>query len=94
MSKNSTTNGGTPYERDRAAIERAEQEWAETWLSGVASGSQSMSQRRLSSVESRPGGLSTAAAIAKAKGVHLAVLTDDRGIEVVIASRDPIRVIC
>ena len=68
--------------------------WAAAWLDAVADGSLTMSQRALSSVEGRGGGLGAVVAAARARGVHLAVLTDDRGRELVTASVHPIRVLC
>lgn len=68
--------------------------WATDWLSAVASGSLTMSQRKLSSVESRGGGLDAVVAVAREQGVHLALLIDDKGQELVAASTHPIRVLC
>lgn len=68
--------------------------WTENWLASVADGTQTMSQRMLTRVEERPGGLKAVCAVAQAKGVHLAVFTDDHGVELVAASRHPIRVLC
>lgn len=69
-------------------------DWAERWLDAVASGEATMSQRRLSSVETRGGGLDSVASLARARGVHLVVLTDDQGNELVAASKHPFRVVC
>ena len=68
--------------------------WTENWLASVADGTQTMSQRMLSRVEERPGGLDAVCAVARARGVHLAVFIDDHGVELVAASRHPIRVLC
>lgn len=68
--------------------------WAAKWLSSVADGMLSMSQRKLSSIEARGGGLEAVTAAARARGVHLALLLDDRGQELVAASMHPIRVLC
>lgn len=68
--------------------------WAAAWLDGVASGASTMSQRRLSSIEARGGGLAAVRRLAQARGVHLLRLTDDRGDELVAASRHPFGVIC
>lgn len=70
-----------------------ETEWAEAWLSRVADGSLTMSQRKLSSLEAH-GGVALARSVAKRLGVHLAIIVDDRGQELVAASAHPIRVIC
>ena len=68
--------------------------WATTWLNAVASGAATMSQRKLSSVEKRGGGLPAVQALAREKGVHLLLLTDDKGNELIAASRHPFRVVC
>ena len=68
--------------------------WAANWLSLVVDGTLTMSQRKLSSIETRGGGLEAVTAAARARGVHLAVLVDDRGQELVTASTHPIRVLC
>lgn len=68
--------------------------WAGEWLDGVADGSNTMSQRKLSSVERLGGGLDAVRAVAERKGVHLVVLEDDTGTELVAASKRPFRVIC
>lgn len=67
--------------------------WADEWLGAVADGTLTMSQRKLTTVEAR-GGLDAMATVARRHGVHLAVLVDDHGDELVAASRHPIRVIC
>ena len=69
-------------------------EWATTWLDTVADGSNTMSQRKLSSVEKRGGGIEALKAVAKAKGVHLLLVEDDKGNELVAASVKPFQVIC
>jgi len=53
-----------------------------------------MSQRKLSSVEQRGGGLGLVKAIAEQKGVHLVLLKDDTGTDLVAASKEPFTVIC
>ncbi|HEY0778865.1 MAG TPA: hypothetical protein VGD56_12925 [Gemmatirosa sp.] len=68
--------------------------WATAWLARVAAGELTMSQRALTSVETRGGGLDAVVAVAKAQGVHLALLVDDRGQELVAASTHPIQVLC
>ena len=69
-------------------------EWTEAWLNGVADGSNTMSQRKLTVIEKRGGGLRAVQAAAKKKGVHLVLLTDDKGNELVAASTQPFKVIC
>lgn len=68
--------------------------WAQRWIAGVADGTFTMSQRKRSAVEARGGGLTAVRRLAEANGVHLLLLTDDRGAELVAASRSPFQVIC
>lgn len=68
--------------------------WAAEWLDGVADGSHTMSQRKLSSVETRGGGLEAVTALARERGVHLLLLEDDKGNELVAASTKPFEVVC
>lgn len=67
--------------------------WAEEWLESVASGVNTMSQRKLSSIQ-KQGGLDAVKRIAEKKGVHLVQITDDKGDELVAASVNPFTVIC
>ena len=69
-------------------------QWAAGWLDGVADGTYSMSQRKRSSVETRGGGLEAVKVLAVERGVHLLLLEDDRGNELVTASAKPFSVIC
>jgi hypothetical protein len=64
------------------------------WLDAVARGEQTMSQRQLARLELVAGGLEAVRAAAVARNVHLAIVVDDRGVELVAASRHPIRVLC
>lgn len=68
-------------------------EWAEEWLTSVANGSNTMSQRKLSSV-TKHGGIESVKGIAQQKGVHLLQVTDDKGVELIAASTQPFMVIC
>ena len=68
--------------------------WTNAWLAPVADGKATMSQRTLTRVAARPGGVDAVCAAARMLGVHLAVIVDDRGVELVAASRHPIRVLC
>ncbi len=68
--------------------------WAVEWLDGVADGSYTMSQRKRSSVEARGGGLEAVKALARERGVHLLLLEDDKGDELVAASTKPFEVVC
>ena len=67
--------------------------WVTNWLESLTTGSSTMSQRMLSSIEHH-GGLDAAKALAKEKGVHLLLLEDDKGNKLVAASLKPFEVIC
>ena len=69
-------------------------QWAAAWLDTVADGSNTMSQRKLSSIEKHGGGIDAVKAIAKEKGVHLLLLEDDKGNELVAASTKSFKVVC
>lgn len=69
-------------------------QWAEEWLDSVVSGASTMSQRKVSSINKRGGGLDVVKNIAQQKGVHLLQITDDEGNELVAASTKPFTVIC
>ncbi len=75
-------------------MNKTEDEWTKTWLDSVADGSNTMSQRKLSSIEKRGGGISAVKALAKRKGMHLLLLEDDKGNELVAASMKPFKVVC
>ncbi len=68
--------------------------WAPDWLNRVAEGGSAMSQRKRSTVELRGGGLDAVRTVAKEKGVHLLLLQDDHGEELIAASTRPFLVIC
>ena len=68
--------------------------WATVWLDAVVAGSATMSQRKLSSVEKRGGSLAAVRELAREKGVHLLLLTDDQGNELIAASLHPFQVVC
>jgi hypothetical protein len=72
----------------------AEIEWATTWLEAVAKGESTMSQRKLTSIQTRGGGIDAVRAVAAEKGVHLLLLEDDKGNELVAASTKPFAVLC
>lgn len=69
-------------------------EWTNEWLDSVADGSNTMSQRKLSSIEKRGGGLDAVKAVAEQKGVHLLLVEDDKGNELIAASTKPFKVVC
>lgn len=52
-----------------------------------------MSQRARSAIDAH-GGIEAAVAIARANGVHLVELTDDKGKLLVAANREPFRALC
>lgn len=68
-------------------------QWAENWLNGVADGTYTMRQRKLSSVEKR-GGLEAVKTLAEERGVHLLLLEDDKGDTLLAASVKPFQVVC
>ncbi len=69
------------------------EQWLTTWLESVADGSSTMSQRTLASIE-KHGGLGAAVVAALEKKVHLLLVEDDEGREIVAASKKPFKVIC
>ncbi len=75
-------------------MDKSAEQWAGEWLDGVANGSSTMSQRKVSSIEKRGGGIEAVAALAKQKGVHLLRLEDDKGNELIAASTKPFEVVC
>ncbi len=64
------------------------------WLDRVAADAGLMSQRRLTTLQRQPGGLRRVTQRARARGVHLAVLTDDHGVALVAASVHPFKILC
>ena len=68
--------------------------WASEWLDGVADGTYTMSQRKLSSVDEKGGGIEVVRRVAEAKSVHLLILEDDKGDVLVAASVKPFTVVC
>ena len=68
--------------------------WIAAWLDAVAAGENTMSQRKLTSIKKNGGGLEAAKAAAKEKSVHLLLLGDDKGNELVAASLKPSKVVC
>ena len=68
-------------------------QWATDWISSVADGSNTMSARKLTSIDKRGRGFKAVAAIAKRQKAHLLLFEDDKGSEVVAASKKPFKVI-
>ncbi len=63
--------------------------WATEWLDAVASGTDATSQRQLAAVLQRGGGLPAIRTLARSRGLHLRLLTDDRGDRHIAASLQP-----
>ena len=84
-----TAGGG---KRPQPSAASTQERWLAGWME-AASRDGAMSQRRLASIEAYGGGLEAAAAAARAAGVHLVLLTDDKGDKLVAASRHPFKVI-
>jgi hypothetical protein len=73
----------------------AEQEqWVIAWLQTVEAGLNTMSQRRLTSIEKHAGSLDLVRTVAQRMGVHLLLVEDEEGNEIVAASMKPFKVIC
>ena len=70
------------------------EEWAREWLDTVASGKATMSQRLLSTLEARGGGVSVVKKLAQDRSVHLVLVVDENDQELVAASRHPFEIIC
>ena len=66
--------------------------WLDKWMR-AASRDGAMSQRKASAIKAKGGGMAAAAAAAHAAGIHLVLLTDDQGVEIVAASRRPFKII-
>ncbi len=71
-----------------------QKQWVIGWLKTVQSGLNTMSQRRLTSIERHAGGLDLVKSVAGEMGVHLLLVEDDEGNEIVAASLKPFKVIC
>ncbi len=77
----------------RIANSATTDQWISTWLDAVADGSSTMSQRSLSSIEQH-GGLGAVTVAALERQVHLLLVEDEAGREIVAASKKPFKVIC
>ena len=69
------------------------EKWASNWIKSVADGSNTMSARRVTSIERNGGGLEAVAIEAKKQKVHLVLLEDDKGIKQVAASIKPFTIL-
>lgn len=70
-----------------------QEQWVQDWLKSVVNGRNTMSQRRVTSIEKHVS-LNTVKRIAKRVGVHLLLVEDDEGNKVLAASTKPFKVIC
>ena len=75
-------------------IKEDQEKWTRDWLQGVIDGSNPMSQRKLTSIEKHAGNLEAIKSMAQEMGVHLLLVEDDAGNELVAASLKPFTVIC
>lgn len=80
--------------KKNAYLAASEKRWAIQWLDAVAAGSITMSQRKMSSVERLGGGIDEVRVLARKRGVHLLQFMDDKGDELVAASKAEFKVIC
>ncbi len=71
----------------------SENAWTTGWLDDVACGKSKMSQRKVSSIETKGGGLAVVKREALKRGVHLVRLEDEKGNDLVAASKKPFTVI-
>lgn len=71
-----------------------QEQWVIGWLKTVQTGLNAMSQRRLMSIERHAGSLDLVKTVAERMDVHLLLVEDDEGNEIVAASMRPFRVIC
>ena len=65
----------------------------ESWVSAIATGAATMSQRTFKWVEAN-GGIDQLVAIATRQGVHLVKLTDDKGNNLLAASQNLFVTLC
>ena len=70
-----------------------EEHWVEDWLRSVVDRSSTMSQRKVTSIGKHVS-LKTVKRIAKRMGIHLLLIEDDEGNELVAASTKPFKVLC
>jgi len=80
--------------RSKSQSKQDAEKLAAAWLDDVASGRRTMSQRKLTVIEKRLGGIATVRKLAKARGVHLLALEDDKGNQLIAASNKSFKSIC
>jgi hypothetical protein len=71
-----------------------QKQWVTAWLKTVQAGSNTMSQRRLTSIEKNAGGLELVKSVAEQMDIHLLLVEEDDGKEIIAASMKPFKVIC
>lgn len=86
-------SGTTGTDASRKVARSAGEQWTRDWLSQVAAGASTMSQRRVKSVEEKGGGIPVVAAVARELGIHVVRLVDDRGNDLLAVSPHPFTVI-
>ena len=69
-------------------------EWTSAWLDSVVLEKNSMTQRKLTSIDARGGGLDALRTAAEERGVHLLLVEDENGEQIVAASAKPFIVLC
>ncbi len=77
----------------KSAKSETEMQWAIEWLDAVASGTNTMSRRKLSTIE-KHGDLSAIKKLAEERSIHLLQLEDEKGDQLIAASVKPFKVIC
>ena len=70
-----------------------QEQWVEDWLKAVVRGASTMRQRRVASIE-KHASIITLKRIAKKMGIHLLLVEDEEGNQVVAASTKPFKIIC
>ena len=78
----------------KSSNEQSTGNWIEQWMQSVANDDYTMSQRKLSSIRKREISLDEIIAEAKKYHVHLLLLKDDKGEELIAASKDEFTVLC
>ena len=69
-------------------------EWLEKWMESVRVGGGTMSQRSLSNLERKGASLAALRKIARSRGIHILLIEDEQGRQLLAASVRPFKVIC
>lgn len=69
-------------------------EWTAAWLDSVVQDKNSMTQRKLTSVDRLGDGLDALRVAAQERGVHLLLVENEHGEQIVAASAKPFTVLC